>query len=201
MDIPAAHLARPLVRSASADRPIEAQMDRREFDYDAIIKPMESRMMRSIWRIVRKREEAEDALQEALTIIWKKRDAIARHVKPEALILRISVNAAYDVLRRMQRRLHHEVPGLPEQPADPARTSTEIEDRAIRAGVLEAIGRLPRRQAVAVLLRIVEERPYEDIARSMNCTEATVRIHVMRGRAALVRSLAHLRPGIKEGIS
>ena len=52
------------------------------FDYDVLVKPMEPRMMRAIWRIVRQREAAEDALQDALAIIWKKRDAVARHPIP-----------------------------------------------------------------------------------------------------------------------
>ena len=52
-------------------RPIEAAVKKhREFDYDGLVRPMESRMMRSIWRIVRHRETAEDALQDALAVIW-----------------------------------------------------------------------------------------------------------------------------------
>ncbi|NTU51536.1 MAG: hypothetical protein HGA94_03750, partial [Candidatus Aminicenantes bacterium] len=49
---------------------------------------MEPRLMRTIWRIVRQKEAAEDALQDALAAIWKKRDAVARHPNPQALILR-----------------------------------------------------------------------------------------------------------------
>ncbi len=94
MDMAVESPARPLVGPAEAARPVDAPMDHREFDFDAFIKPMESRMMRSIWRIVRQREAAEDALQDALAVIWKKRDAVARHPNPEAFILRISVGAA-----------------------------------------------------------------------------------------------------------
>lgn len=186
-----------------ADRPVEAAMDRREFDYDALVKPMEGRMMRSIWRIVRQKEAAEDALQEALAVIWKKRDAVARHPNPEAFILRISIDAATDAVRKMRRRLRHEIPGLLDQAADGSAfpVSREAEDRALRAGILEAISRLPRRQAAAVLLRLVEEQSYEEIARAMGCSDTTARIHVMRGRAALARRLAHLRPGVSEGQS
>ena len=81
-----------------------AVMENREFDYDALIRPLEPRMMRTIWRIVRQREAAEDALQDALAVIWKKRDIVARHPKPEALILRIAVTTAYDTVRKSRRR-------------------------------------------------------------------------------------------------
>jgi RNA polymerase sigma-70 factor, ECF subfamily len=179
-----------------------AAVDIREFDYDVLIRPMEDRMMRSIWRIVRQREAAEDALQDALTVIWKKRDTIARHANPQALILRISIDAAYDALRKNRRRLSHEIPGLPDEAADDlaAPVTKESEDRSLRAAILEAIGRLPRRQATAVLLHIVEEQPYREIARGMGCSETTVRVHVMRARAALARRLARQRPDLVAGL-
>ena len=192
--------SRDLTLAVTADirRPVEAAaMENREFDYDGLVRPMESRMMRSIWRIVRQKEAAEDALQEALAVIWKKRDAVARHPNPQALILKISVDAAYDALRKSRRRLRHEIQTAREEFADvsAAPPPKEAEDKSLRTEILEAIGCLPKRQATAGLLRIVEERSYEEIARAMDCSEATARIHVMRARAALARRLARHRPG------
>jgi RNA polymerase sigma factor (sigma-70 family) len=177
-----------------------AAMENREFDYDALVRPLESRMMRVAWRIVREREAAEDALQDALAAIWKKRDAVARHPNPQALILKMTVAAACDAARRRRRRLAHEIAGLAEDrsPDAAAPVTKAAEDRALRTEILEAIGRLPERQATAVLLRVVEERPYEEIAMAMGCTEATVRVHVLRAKAALARRLAGLKPGPAE---
>jgi len=183
-------------------RPIEvAAMENRGFDYDSLVRPMESRMMRSIWRIVRQREAAEDALQDALALIWKKRDAVARHPNPQALILKISVAAAYDAVRKSRRRLRHEIAGLAGEPADDSAVPAgkEAEDRSLRVAILAAIGRLPKRQATAVLLRIIEGQSYEAIARAMDCSETTARVHVNRARAALARRLASLRPGLAAG--
>lgn len=71
--------------------------------YDQLIAPMESRMMRTIWRVVRQSEIAEDTLQDALTIIWRKRDRVRRHPNPQALILKICLNCAHDSLRKRER--------------------------------------------------------------------------------------------------
>lgn len=171
-------------------------MKNREFDYDALVRPLEPRMMRVAWRIVREKEAAEDALQDALAAIWKKRAVVARHPNPQALILKMTVAAACDACRRRRRRLAHEIPGLAEdRSADTAPPVTKAaEDSALRAEILEAIARLPERQATAVLLRIVEEQSYEDIAAAMGCTEATVRVHVLRAKAALAKRLTRLRP-------
>jgi RNA polymerase sigma-70 factor, ECF subfamily len=157
--------------------------------------------MRTIWRIVRQREAAEDALQDALAVIWKKRDIVARHPKPEALILRIAVTTAYDTVRKSRRRLRHEIPGLPDERVDDTSppVEKEIEDSDLRAAILGAIGRLPKRQATALLLHVVEEQSYEDIARAMDCSESTARVHVMRGRERLARHLATELPNLVGG--
>lgn len=170
----------------------------REFDYDLLVKPVEGRMMRAIWRIVRHRESAEDALQDALAVVWKKRHVVARHPNPEALILRIAITSAIDAVRKDRRRLRHEAPGLSEDRAGVAGPTTvqEVEARDLRSAVLEAIRHLPRRQATAVLLHVIEERSYADVARAMGCSEATVRVNVMRGRARLARRLARRSPGL-----
>jgi len=179
------------------------EVENREFDYDSLVRPMEPRMMRAIWRIVRQKEAAEDALQDALAAIWKKRDAVARHPNPQALILRISVAAAIDAVRKSARRLRHETPGLPDDRTDDTAppVTKGAEDRDLRAAILEAIGELPRRQAAAVLLHIVEEQPYEEISRAMGCSETTVRVHVLRGRAKLARLLARKRPDLAGGLN
>ncbi len=153
-------------------------------------------MMRTIWRIVRQREAAEDALQDALALIWKKREAVAGHPNPPALILKIAIAAAYDAVRKSRRRFLHEISNVPGEPADEAAApaAREYEERRLRAAILAAVGRLPRRQATAFLLRIIEEQSYEEIARVMDCSETTVRVQVMRARAKLARRLANLRP-------
>ncbi len=172
-----------------------AAMDNPEFDYDIIVRPIEGRMMRTIWRIVREREAAEDALQEALTVVWKKRGTVVRHPNPEALILRIAITEAWDALRKSRRRIRREIPGLPERPApdEAAPVEKTAEGRELHDAVLEAIGRLPRRQATAILLRLIEEQPFEAIAQAMGCSPSTARVHVMRGKAALARQLADFR--------
>jgi len=173
-------------------------VETQEFDYDALVRPLEPRLMRTVWRIVREKQAAEDALQDALTVIWKKRDAVARHPNPQALMLRIAVAAAIDAVRKSARRLRHEAPGLPGDRADEAAppVTKGTEDRSLRAEILEAIRRLPKRQATAVLLRVVEEQTYGEIARAMDCTEPTARVHVMRAKTALTKILAGIRPGL-----
>lgn len=186
----------------------EGALQDRDFSYDRFIRPNEGQMTRVVWRIVRNPEDAEDTLQDALSTIWKKRRLVCTHPNPRALILKICINAAYDTLRKRRRRHKHEEPTTlhlySQQEDKPDLTNsltashTSALDQLVQTEtereILDAIGRLPRNQAVAVLMRIVKEQPYEVIAQAMGCSESTVRIHVARGRARLSNWLAHLDP-------
>ena len=180
----------------------EATLKEKEaLSYAQLIAPIEAQMMCSIWRIVRHPEAAEDTLQDALTIIWKKRDRISRHPNPHAFILKVCVNAAYDTLRRSSRiRKREESAKIQEYPADSESDGLQrLEKKSVEDEILESIRRLPRKQALAVLMRIVQNQPYESIAQVLECSEVTVRIHVSKGRARLSQWLSHLNPtSVKE---
>lgn len=153
-------------------------------------------MTRSVWRIVRDRDDFEDAFQEALATVWKKLDHIRRHPNPHALILRICVNASYDVLRKKSRqRRREELDAVPVDFPDQAPSAADLlHSSEEQAQIYQAIGQLPRNQAEAVLMRFAQELPYSDIAQALGCSEVAARKHVERARTRLVKLLAHLAP-------
>ena len=167
-------------------------MGTNETDYDRLIRPIQDRMVRSIWRILKDPNDAEDALQDALASIWKRRGRVRRHPNPQALILRMCINAAYDVLRRKAHRPGHQTLDSVE---GGVLTGNDAFQQEQDGEVRRAVARLPRNQAVAVLMRVVGEEPYDAIAHALGCSEATARTHVARARARLRHLLAHLLPG------
>ncbi len=129
-----------------------------------------------------------------LTTLWRKWGRLRRHVNPEALVLRICVDAAYDQLRKSTRRRRRDKPiteidiGVEADPSQEAvRDETERE-------ILQAIAGLRGKQRTATYLRLVEGYSYETIAAALNCGEPTARKHVARGRQWLQTSLSHLAP-------
>ena len=172
-------------------------------DYDSLIRPIENQMIRSVWRIVRDPDDAEDAFQEATETIWKRLGRIRRHPNPQALILKICTDAAHDVLRRRTRQARTQenenvIAALP----DPAPSATQhLLNRETQAEIFRAIGQLSPKQGTAVLMRFVQDLSYRDIAQSLGCREVTVRKHIARAREKLYRLLEHLVPNpAKEGI-
>lgn len=173
----------------------EPALKDRDFSYNELIRPNEGLMTRVVWRIVRNPQDAEDTLQDALSIIWKKRGRVVNHPNPQALILKICIDAAYDTLRKRRRHKRDESTPLHLYSREENnRALDQLVQKETEREILDAIGRLPRKQAIAVLMRIVKEQPYEVIAQAMGCSETTVRIHVARGRARLNQWLAHLDP-------
>jgi RNA polymerase sigma-70 factor (ECF subfamily) len=93
--------------------------------------------------------------------------------------------------RRALERLRIQMPVLDAGEAE------EIERRAglplLRAALGEELARLTTEQRQALQLRVVEERPYDEVARVLGITEATARARVSRGLRALAGGL-ELRP-------
>jgi RNA polymerase sigma-70 factor (ECF subfamily) len=167
-------------------------MTRARTSFEELIVPLEDRMMRTIWRIVRQPEEAEDTLQNALALIWSKLDRVSAHPNPQALILKICANAAVDTLRKRRSSQTSMGPSELDRLASSA-APDYVEEREIENIVLGAIGRLPRKQSVAILMRVLEDQSYAEIGRALGCREGTARTHVLRARLKLNRWLRHLR--------
>jgi RNA polymerase sigma-70 factor (ECF subfamily) len=60
----------------------------------------------------------------------------------------------------------------------------------------DAVRALPARQAQAIALHYLEDRPVAEIAEILGCAPATVKVHLHRGRRALADTLV---PATEEG--
>lgn len=172
-----------------------------EVEFARLVLPHRARMQRAIWGVLRDADLSEDALQDALVVLWRKIGVLRDHPNPEAFVLRVSIDAARDRWRARRRRdarcrpledaRRLQAPGEVAGP-DP------IEQAETRTAVLAAIDRLGSRQASAILLRAVEDEPYAHVAQALGCSEATARVHVQRAREKLRHWLGHLRPAMRE---
>lgn len=153
-------------------------------------------MLRTAWRIARDPERARDALQDAMARVWAQRDRVRAHPNPGALVLRITIHAAIDGLRRERRGLRavDRTEAAAWHASLPAGPAAAVERSEVCARVREAVARLPEKQAAAVTLRVLEEQPYEAIAAALGCAEPTARVHVLRGREKLKQLLQDLAP-------
>ena len=156
-------------------------------------------MIQSVWRILRDADDADDALQCALATLWRRWDKLRRHVNPEALVLRVCIDAAYDQLRKRSRRRRLEQSKAAADADTVIEPSRQIEQEETEREIMQAIATLPGKQRAATYLRLIEGCPYEAVAAALGCSEPTARKHVFRGRRRLQAILAHLAPTHAKG--
>jgi RNA polymerase sigma-70 factor, ECF subfamily len=80
---------------------------------------------------------------------------------------------------RMRRRLG--IPELSLSEGDHERIEELIDFERVGRAVAEALSRLSVEQREALTLRVIDGRPYEEVARILGCTEQAARARVSRG--------------------
>lgn len=138
------------------------------------------------------REEAADALQEAL--VSALRASAAGRFRGESAVTtwlhRIVVNACLDRVRR--GRVRPTVP-LPESDALAPAAADQIGPRETALVVADALRLLPAEQRAAIVLVDLEGWPVQDAAEALGVAVGTVKSRCARGRARLLPLLAGLR--------
>ncbi|WP_433530571.1 RNA polymerase sigma factor SigM [Micromonospora sp. CA-263727] len=146
------------------------------------------------------REEAADALQDALLSAHR---AAARFRGDSAVttwLHRIVVNACLDRIRRRQAHPTVPLPDGTHGPGDGSGTggvepAAPVHDHDTALVVREALAALPVEQRAALILVDVQGYPVAEVARILGVAEGTVKSRCARGRARLAVLLGHLRSG------
>jgi RNA polymerase sigma-70 factor (ECF subfamily) len=144
------------------------------------------------------REEAADALQEAMVAAFRRAGSFRGDAQVTTWLHRIVVNACLDRLRRGKVRATRPLPDDLEEyagreavaaaPGDDPEAEAVAAER--RAAVLAALRRLPAEQRAALVLVDMEGLPVEEAARVLDCPTGTVKSRCARGRARLAGLLA-----------
>jgi RNA polymerase sigma factor (sigma-70 family) len=119
---------------------------------------------------------AEEATQEAFARALARWGRLRSQPWAGGWVTTTALNTARRHLRRRRPTMPANVP--------------EREDETIRLDVHAAVRRLPARQQEAVVLHYLLDLPVSDTAAAMGCDQGTVKTHLSRARAALVRALS-----------
>ncbi len=149
------------------------------------------------WSLTGSWPVAEELAQDAFADAFRRWDTVGRLDRPGAWVRRAVVNRATSHHRH--RAVEHRVLATVD-----ARAAREADGRAADRtgdGAAERIGdpafwaavrSLPERQAAAVALHYLEDRPVAEIADILDCRPATVKVHLHRGRLTLAKRLRAL---------
>jgi len=181
----------------SDHRLLEATRAGDELAFAELVRRYRNQITNYIYRITNDYDTAVDLSQETFLRVYR---AVERYQSSYAFstyIYRIATNLAISELRRRKRRRLVSLTGFFQRrdqegdayefdPPDcrPLQDSTLVENER-QSAVARAIATLPDKYRAPLVLRDVEGRSYDDIARILEMSEGTVKSRINRARSFL----------------
>lgn len=135
----------------------------------------EASLYRTAVSLLNNREDAEDAIQEALYTAYKKRHTLRSPEKFKPWLLKILTNAAYDILRRRRPVISLEDAGPLASEPDPIRN----------LALAQAVAQLPPDYRQVVNLFYYEDLSIRQIAEITGYEENVIKTRLFRARQRL----------------
>ena len=136
---------------------------------------------RAAWLVLRDRQLAEDAVQEAFLRVWRFRGSLPSGDAIRPWLYRVVVNTAISSLRHERPRQEHEVAA-----ADYERPSPDPLDALV---VADALADLPEHLRIPVVLRYWVGLSEKEIATAISRRPGTVKSRLHEARARLSNDL------------
>lgn len=161
--------------------------------FSELVVRYQDRIYRFLVRLTRSPDEAIELAQDTFLNAYQALEHWQLETHFSAWLFRIARNLAFDWLRRDKR-----VQFVPLEEddgdafADPAPTPDAVLETRQRYRSLEAaLARLPPEHREILLLREIEDMPYQDIATVLGLNVGTVKSRIARARTALLEKMPH----------
>lgn len=170
-----------------------------EAAFESLMRRNNRMLYRAARAILKNDAEAEDALQEAYLLAFRKIASYRGQSRLATWLARIVINEALGRVRRLDRErvvipFAQETDDEHDQPAEVAMKPEQPDQATLRAETRRMLERkideLPAAFRVVFMLRAVEEMSVEETAQALDVPEATVRTRFFRARGLLRESLA-----------
>jgi RNA polymerase sigma-70 factor (ECF subfamily) len=133
------------------------------------------------------RDDAADVTQDVLVRLWRHGDTVPAE-RLTAWVLRVTRNACLDLIRRRQTRdaLTPTSAFTADEAPSPTQTpDEETEAREFRRHLERALDELDEPYRSIVVLREIEDLPYQDIADALDLPLNTLKVYLHRARRRL----------------
>ena len=156
--------------------------------YGQLVRKYQDRLFHSVKHILGSACDAEDVVQEALVQAFVKLETFERSSTFYTWVYRIAVNMALSHRRRRKPTVSIEIIHQ-NSGREPTDRNPGPDHRLLRqenvAKVHEALDKLPDEYRTVLVLREMDDMPYEDIAEILEIPVGTVRSRLHRGRIEL----------------
>lgn len=174
---------------------IERARDGDDAAFNRIIQSYRKRILGTIARLIGRPEDVEDVGQEVFVRLYYSLDQLRTAEVFEPWLYRLTVNAAYDYLRRQRRRNESRMSDLSEQQvtmADAAaggRRNDEVQHRTrTRELVDELLSSVSEEDRILLTLKEVEGLSLKELERVYSVNENALKVRLFRARQRVLKA-------------
>jgi RNA polymerase sigma-70 factor, ECF subfamily len=162
-----------------------------------VVRRHQSLVLNCAYKFLRNTESAEDLTQEVFVEVFESIGSFRAEAQLSTWIYRITVTKALNRLKSLKRKKRFAAvlslssdPDQPLQLRDPTTPDEVLENRERAEILTRALEKLPANQRIAFTLSRAEGMSYEQIAKVMNTSLASVESLIHRARVSLRKKLS-----------
>ena len=170
--------------------------------FNEIVLAYRRRIMGTIMRLISRPEDVEDVAQEVFLRLYFSLDQLRKEEVFEPWLYRLTVNAAYDYLRKQRRRQEFRMSDLSEQQvmlADAAAGGkvdlAERHRKTVRESVDALLGAVPEADRILLLLKEVEGLSLKELEEVYHVNENALKVRLFRARQRVLKAFGAEKKG------
>ncbi len=164
--------------------------------FNRIVQAYRKRILGTIGRLIRKPEDVEDIGQEVFVRLYYSLDQLRSPEVFEPWLYRLTVNAAYDYLRRQRKRPESRMSDLSEQQVVMADASAggkhqieELRRTKIRETVHSLLEKVSNEDRILLMLKEVEGLSLKELEKIYKIKENALKVRLFRARQRVLKAL------------
>jgi RNA polymerase sigma-70 factor (ECF subfamily) len=163
--------------------------------FTQMVQAYRKRILGTIGRLIGRPEDVEDVGQEVFLRLYYSLDQLRAPEVFEPWLYRLTVNAAYDYLRRQKRRKESRMSDLSEQQVMLADASAggkkqveEIRRTKLREMVQSLLGKVSEEDRILLLLKEVEGLSLKELEQVYKVNENALKVRLFRARQRVLKA-------------
>jgi len=163
--------------------------------FNEIVLAYRKRILGTITRLIARPEDVEDVAQEVFLRLYFSLDQLRTPEVFEPWLYRLTVNAAYDYLRKQRRRQEYRMSDLSEQQmmmadalAGGRAEQDEREQKKVRESVDALLGAVSEADRILLMLKELEGLSLKELEKIYNINENALKVRLFRARQRVLKA-------------
>ncbi|MEO8052525.1 MAG: RNA polymerase sigma factor [Acidobacteriota bacterium] len=163
--------------------------------FNQVVNAYRKRILGTIARLIGRPEDVEDVGQEVFLRLYYSLDQLRAAEVFEPWLYRLTVNAAYDYLRRQKRRHESRMSDLSEQQVIMADASAsgkqqteELRRTKVREMVQSLLGKVSEEDRILLMMKEVEGLSLKELVKIYKVNENALKVRLFRARQRVLKA-------------